>query len=213
LRILVAEDDLVSRMVMEQTLERWGHSVVSTGDGLSAWQVLEREDAPKLAILDWMMPGMDGPEICRRARGLVRSEPTYVILLTAKQMKQDIVIGLESGADDFVGKPFDRAELRARIRVGERVIALQQGLADRVRKLEAALAEVSVLNGLLPICSYCKKVRDDKNYWQEVETYIAARSDVNFSHGICPGCWIAVVEPSLAAAGIEIPERPVSRSS
>jgi len=205
MRILIAEDDPVSRAVLERTLRKWGHEVIVTCDGSAAWQVLQRDDAPSLAILDWMMPEMDGPELCRRTRDLVRQSPTYIILLTAKQQKEDTVIGLESGADDYVVKPFDQQELRSRIRVGERIIALQHALADRVRKLESALAEVTQLSGLLPMCSYCKKVRDDKDYWQNVETYIAAHSTMHFSHGICPTCWHKVVEPEIAKAGLNVP--------
>lgn len=205
MKILIAEDDQISRSVLERTLKKWGHDVIVTCDGLAAWQVLQWDDAPKMAILDWMMPGMDGPTICQKTRDLNRQEPTYVILLTAKQQKEDVVIGLESGADDYVVKPFDHQELRSRIRVGERMIALQQKLADRVRKLEVALADITLLSGLLPICSYCKKIRDDKNYWQEVETYVAAHSDVHFSHGICPSCWITVVVPEMAKGGISVP--------
>jgi hypothetical protein len=100
-----------------------------------------------------------------------------------------------------VAKPFDQQELMSRLRVGERVVALQQAMADRVRELEDALGQVKQLKGLLPICSYCKSVRDDKNYWQRVETYITAHSDARFSHGICPDCWKGVVEPELVAAG------------
>lgn len=205
MKMLIAEDDQISRSVLERTLKKWGHDVIVTCDGLAAWQALRCDDAPKMAILDWMMPGMDGPTICQKTRDLDRQEPTYIILLTAKQQKEDVVIGLESGADDYVVKPFDHQELRSRIRVGERMIALQQKLADRVRKLEVALADVTLLSGLLPICSYCKKVRDDKNYWQEVETYVAAHSDVHFSHGICPSCWITVVVPEMAMGGISVP--------
>jgi DNA-binding response OmpR family regulator len=206
MKILIAEDDPVSRSVLQRMLTNWGHAVLAVADGLNAWRILQTEDAPKLAILDWMMPEMDGPAVCRMTRDLARENPTYVILLTARQQKSDIVVGLDSGADDYVAKPFDAQELRSRIHVGERVLALQRKLADRVRKLEAALAEVSLLSGLLPICSYCKKVRDDKNYWQEVETYITAHTDVHFSHGICPPCWSAIVEPELTKAGIAIPE-------
>ena len=199
-RILIAEDDAVSRTVLERTLRSWGHPVVTTSNGSDAWDVLVSEDAPRLAILDWMMPGLEGPEVCRRVRALARPIPTYLILLTARGLTDDIVLGLDSGADDYVTKPFDRQELRSRIRVGERVLTLQQGLADRVCELEEALSHVKELKGLLPICSYCKAVRDDRNYWHRVETYIAAHSGARFSHGICPGCWKDVVEPEILAA-------------
>ena len=202
-RILIAEDDPVSRTVLDRTLKQWGYEVTVARDGEEAWAVLKREDAPRLAVIDWMMPGFEGPEVCRRVRAMARPVPTYIILLTAKGGSDDIVTGLESGADDYLAKPFDRNELRARVRVGERVVGLHQGLADRVQELETALTQVKQLKGLLPICAYCKSVRDDKNYWQRVETYIAANSDARFSHGICPDCWKGVVEPEFAAQGIE----------
>jgi CheY-like chemotaxis protein len=198
-RVLIAEDDTVSRIVLERTLRGWGYDIVVTQTGTEAWAALQADDAPSLAILDWMMPGLEGPEVCRRLRALARPLPTYVILLTARGQTDDIVAGLESGADDYVTKPFDRQELRSRLHVGERILALQQGLAERVRELEAALGQVKELKGLLPICCYCKAVRDDRNYWHRVETYITAHSSARFSHGICPGCWKAVVEPELAA--------------
>jgi phosphoserine phosphatase RsbU/P len=200
--ILIADDDAVSARILEATLRHWGHEVAVARDGDAAWTILQQEDCPRLAILDWMMPGLEGPEVCRRARALARSVPTYMILLTAKGKSDDIVAGLDSGADDYVTKPFDRQELRSRIRVGERVVGLQQAMADRVRELELALNQVKQLKGLLPICAYCKKVRDDRNYWQRVETYISAHSDARFSHGICPDCWREVIEPDLAAHGV-----------
>lgn len=198
-RVLIAEDDTVSCTVLERTLRGWGHDVVVTRSGTEAWEALLADGAPRLAILDWMMPGLEGPEVCRRVRALARPIPTYIILLTARGQTVDVVAGLDSGADDYVTKPFDRQELRSRIRVGERVLALQQGLADRVAELEAALGQVKELKGLLPICCYCKAVRDDRNYWHRVETYITAHSSARFSHGICPGCWKDVVEPEMAA--------------
>src|SRR5207248_10993171 len=99
-----------------------------------------------------------------------------------------IVEGLTAGADDYVIKPFDRAELKARINAGERILRLQAELAARVKELEFALASVKLLQGLLPICCYCKKIRDDKNYWQQVDTYVLDHSVIRFSHGICPDC-------------------------
>lgn len=199
-RVLIAEDEPVSRTVLDRTLRGWGYDVVVTKDGAEAWAALVADDAPKLAILDWMMPGLEGPEVCRRVRALARPIPTHIILLTARGQADDVVVGLESGADDYVTKPFDRQELRSRVRVGERILALQQGLAARVEELEVALGQVKELKGLLPICSYCKAVRDDRNYWHRVETYITAHSSARFSHGICPGCWKGVVEPELATA-------------
>jgi CheY-like chemotaxis protein len=150
---------------------------------------LQSEDRPLLAILDWGLPGMDGPEICQRIRETATSEPTYLMLLTGRNAKADLVKGLQAGANDYVTKPFDREELRARLQVGCQVVTLQQGLTARVRELEEALSQVKQLQGLLPICSYCKKIRDDRNYWQQVETYLLKHSQLRFSHGICPDCF------------------------
>jgi response regulator RpfG family c-di-GMP phosphodiesterase len=152
-----------------------------------------------------MMPHIDGVDLCRRVRALERREPSYLILLTSKGQSEDVVSGLDSGANDYIRKPFNRLELQSRVRVGERMVALQRDLAQRLQELEQALARVKQLQGLLPICSYCKKIRDDGNYWQRVETYIESHVDVQFSHGICPDCFANVVGPELARAGIELP--------
>lgn len=199
MRILIAEDDEVSRKVLERTLEAWDHEVQSVCDGVAAWQALLRDDAPKLAILDWMMPELDGVEVCRRLRATVSQEPTYVILLTAKQQKKDIVTGLDAGANDYVVKPFDRRELQSRVRVGERMLALQSELAGRVRELQAAMTQIHHLQGLLPICSYCKRIRDDKNYWQQVDSYMSERTGTQFTHGCCPECYEKIVAELEAA--------------
>jgi phosphoserine phosphatase RsbU/P len=199
-RILIAEDDLVSRRVLELTLKNWGHEVAVTCDGNEAWEELRRPGAPALAILDWMMPGIDGPTLCRKVRSELAGRPAYLILLTARGGKEDLIEGLRSGANDYVTKPFDRAELQARVQVGCGVVELQTALAERVQALEAAFAQVKQLQGLLPICCYCKCVRDDKNYWQQVETYVAHHTNARFSHGICPTCFDSVVKPQLAAA-------------
>jgi len=200
MKILIAEDDAVSRRVLEATLAKWGFEVISTTNGTEAWEVLVGEGAPKIAILDWMMPEIDGLEICRRARARAGAGSLHIILLTARGRKEDVIAGLQAGADDYVTKPFDHEELRARVQVGVRLIDLQSALAERVAELEDALARVRQLRGLLPICSYCKKVRDDKNYWQQVEQYVSDHADVKFSHGICPDCYRSVVEPQLNAA-------------
>ena len=198
MKILIAEDDDVSRRVLQLTLSAAGHDVVQTKNGAEALAVLENADAPPLAILDWMMPDIDGAEVCRRIRRAPSATPVYLILLTAKTDKADIVAGLEAGANDYITKPFDRQELRARVQVGETVVNLQRNLAARVAELEIALGRVKQLQGILPICSYCKHVRDDGNYWQQVETYISEHTDTQFSHSICPDCYDSVVRPKLA---------------
>lgn len=142
MKILIAEDDLVSRRVLEATLVKWGHEVVVVSDGDQALAVLQSEDAPPLAILDWMMPGTDGVQVCGKVRQTPSATPTYIILLTAKTRKEDVVAGLESGADDYLTKPFERSELRARIEVGVRVVNLQKKLADRLDELNHTLDEL-----------------------------------------------------------------------
>lgn len=197
MKVLIAEDDEVSRRVLEAFLSRWGFEVIATPDGAEAWRALQQPDAPHLIILDWMMPGVGGVELCRRVREGGHPSPAYIILLTARTSREDIVSGLESGADDYVTKPFHNEELRARVGGGARIVELQTSLAQRVRELEEALTRVQLLQGLLPICSYCKKIRNDQNYWQQVEAYISEHSGAVFSHGICPDCFERVVKPQL----------------
>jgi DNA-binding response OmpR family regulator len=201
MRILIADDDDVSRLMLAAMLARRGHEVIEASDGQEAWRVLQAHDPPPLAVLDWMMPGLDGVEVCRRVRATAALKRTYLILLTAREGKADTLEGLAAGANDYVTKPFDRDELVARVNVGVEVARLQAELAERVRELEEALAQVKQLQGLLPICSYCKSIRDDHDYWRRVESYVADRSGARFSHGICPGCWDKVIKPQLAALG------------
>jgi response regulator RpfG family c-di-GMP phosphodiesterase len=130
-------------------------------------------------------------------RTVTSGRPVYLILLTARDTSADVVAGLEAGADAYIGKPFDHEELRARLLAGERILRLETELATRVSELEQAVALVKHLEGLLPICMYCKKIRDDKNYWHQVERYITEHSAAQFSHGICPECYARVVEPEL----------------
>jgi phosphoserine phosphatase RsbU/P len=204
--LLIAEDDLVSRRVLEATLQKWGYGVTAVSDGAAAWELLRRDDKPKLAILDWMMPGMDGVTLCRLVRQLPHGRTSYLILLTAKSEKENRVAGLEAGADDYVAKPFDRAELRARVQVGARMVGLQQSLAERVAELEQALGKVKQLQGLLPICSYCKRIRDDRNYWQQLEEYVGTHSGARFSHGICPTCYENLVKEYVPGQSARVGE-------
>ncbi len=146
--ILVAEDDPVSRRVIDHCVRAWGYPVVLAQDGTNAWDLLQAPDAPNLLILDWMMPGLDGPELCRRIRRQAHTRYRYVLLLTAKDEKDDVVAGLEAGADDYLTKPFHVSELGARLRTGMRILHLE----DRLMRVQEELnyrATHDSLTGLL----------------------------------------------------------------
>jgi DNA-binding response OmpR family regulator len=177
------------RHAVRSHLERWQYEVVECRDGREAWDVLTAPEAPLLAVLDWNMPERDGVALCHELRQVDALSGMYVILLTSNQEKKDVIVGLESGADDYITKPVDWDQLHARIRIGKRIVGLQQTLAARVRELQAAVSSVRTLSGLLPICAYCKRIRDDQSYWKQIEHYLADHSDAQFSHGICPGCF------------------------
>ena len=198
MKIIIAEDDVLSRRLLETHLQRWGHEVDAFADGAEALAAIRKAVTPAIAILDWMMPGLDGPEICRRVREDQTISQPYLVLLTSKEGSQSTVEGLKSGADDYVTKPFDAAVLHARVDVGIRVLELQSKQARRVKELEEALANVKRLQGLLPICSYCKRVRNDGNYWQQVDLYIAEHTEAKLSHGFCPDCFEIHVKPQMA---------------
>jgi len=188
MRILVAEDDATSRRLLEVSLAREGYQVVCATTGDEAWDRLHQSDAPRLALLDWMMPGMDGIEICRQLRREPRSSYVYLLPLTTKTRTEDIIRGLEAGADDYLTKPYDQKELRCRIKSGERILRLEEALAAKVSELSEALSHVKQLQGLLPICMFCKKIRDDSDTWHRLETYIERNSEALFSHSLCEEC-------------------------
>jgi len=188
MRILVADDDLTYCRMLEALLDKWGYEPIVTCDGEEAWRILQGPEAPSLAILDWMMPGKDGVDICQYVRQASPSKPTYIILLTSRERKEDIVSGLDAGADDYITKPFEKEELRARVQAGERILKLQTELAGRVKELQEALDQIKTLEGIVPICMYCKKIRNDQNYWQQVDIYISQHSRAEFTHGLCPEC-------------------------
>lgn len=203
MRILIADDDTVTRQLVQMLLVKWEYDVTAVDNGRDAHACLVDQDGPSLAILDWMMPGLDGPDVCKKVRASNPKRPLYLILLTTLEKKDNIIQGLESGADDYLAKPFDPGELRARVRAGERVVNLESDLRQHVRELEDALAHVKQLQGLLPICSYCKKIRDDQDYWHSVDQYIAKETNVRFSHGICPTCYDEIIVPQLENADAE----------
>jgi CheY-like chemotaxis protein len=186
--ILIAEDHPVSLHLLERYLSDWGFQIKTAADGEEALKILESDTAPPLAIIDWGMPKIDGIKVCAHIRERRDRPYTYLMLLTARNKVSELMTGLDSGADDYVTKPYDPDELRARIRTGQRVVALERTLQAQVAHLEDALAHVKKLKDLLPICMYCKRIRDDKLYWHQVEQYLHDAVGTDFSHGVCPNC-------------------------
>ncbi len=193
MQILIAEDEPISRKTLQRSLERWGHQVLPTEDGLAAWKVFEKNDL-RMVIADWMMPGLDGIDLTRRIRASKRQGYIYIILLTAKTGRGDLVEGFEAGVDDYIKKPFNPEELEVRLRAGERIITLETNLEEQIRELEAALSRVKQLESLLPVCCMCGEIRDDEGVdrgqgpWQRLEEYLIKRHGVDFSHTFCPKC-------------------------
>jgi CheY-like chemotaxis protein len=190
LKVLVADDDAGSRAVLRAALLKLGHVCVEATTGSEAWEAYQRE-APALILADWMMPGVDGLELCRMIRADRRARYPYVMLVTVLGGKGSYLRGMAAGADDFVSKPFDADEMAARLRVGERIIGLQ----DEIRQL----------HGLLPICSYCRRIRDAADDWSDLETYVARQTEATFSHSICPSCYDSRIEAEISRLGGDDP--------
>jgi phosphoserine phosphatase RsbU/P len=181
-RILFADDDAVTRLVVTAQLQKLGYEAMVARDGKEALEIFLREK-PSIVITDWMMPNMDGTDLCREVRKQTDARYTYVIILTALDRKAGYVEGMKAGADDFVSKPCSMEELNVRLRVAERILALQ--------------AEARQLEELLPICPECQRIMTENGAWQQVESYIMRRTDAHFSHGICPDCFEKHIKPQL----------------
>ncbi|PYS29544.1 MAG: response regulator [Acidobacteria bacterium] len=182
MRVLIVEDDTDSREMLRLLLEQDGHEVTCATNGREGLDSLS-DSTFSVIISDWLMPELDGIELCRTVRAADMPNYCYIILLTALRGKDRYLEAMDAGADDFVTKPYDPEELRARLMVAERIVRLQ----EHVRRLE----------GVLPTCMYCKKIRDDHNVWVGIEQYITQRTEASFSHGVCPECYQAVVKPEL----------------
>ena len=175
MKILIAEDDFVSVKVLQLSLEREGHEVVVANNGTEAWDLFDA-DPVRVIVSDWMMPGLDGLELCKKIRQRPKTDYTYFILLTAINTgRESLRMAMQAGVDDFLSKPLDREVISMRLRVADRIL-------DYTR-------QIRLLKDLLPICMYCKRIRDDGDYWQQVENYIHAHTGSNFSHGVCPDCF------------------------
>jgi len=180
--VLVVDDDPVSRAQLGALAQAAGYSVSTAQNGAEAWDFLQLARVP-VVISDWYMPELDGPELCRRIRARRTGAYVYFILVTSRGGKQQYLAGMDAGADDFIAKPVDPDELRARLTVAERIL----GLRHELQQLEV----------LLPICSYCKRIRNDNEEWEQLETYIERRFEAQLSHGICPECYVTHIQPQL----------------
>jgi sigma-B regulation protein RsbU (phosphoserine phosphatase) len=182
MKILAVEDDPVAQLVIESALKSLGHEVLLAVDGNRAWELLA-DRSVRVVVSDWRLPGLDGLDLCRLIRGRGGDYVSFILLtqLTASEVNIDAAI--EAGVDDFLTKPVNIRDLKLRLHAAERVL----GLNSQVRQLE----------GFLPICAHCKKIRDDRNYWQQIESYLNARTGTRFSHGICPECYEKITVPEL----------------
>ena len=193
-KVLVVEDDPFFSRVLQKRLTVEGYNVQSATDGRQGMKLIVSFE-PDLVISDWMMPEVDGLELCQSVKtGLGEAAP-YFILLTAKGELDNRLLGLQTGADDYLVKPCDQAELMARVRAGLRIVLLSQELRQTVNELRLANAELEASRSLpqpigehLPACSVCRKIRDEAGSWQHIDAYLAARGLAEFTHGVCPSC-------------------------
>ena len=193
MKVLIAEDDLIASRVLEATLRKLGHEPVVAGDGEEAWTLLGASNL-RVVVSDWLMPRLDGLELCRRIRA-EEGRYVYFILLTGMSATdENQQLAVEAGVDDFLVKPIKLQELWMRLRVAERILQI----TTQVRQLES----------ILPMCSYCRKVRDDKDYWQQIEGYLDTHTGTSVSHGICPECMEKTVKPELAKLRLGLPPSP-----
>jgi sigma-B regulation protein RsbU (phosphoserine phosphatase) len=175
MKILIAEDDAIAAKVLRLTLDQLGYEGIVATDGAKAWDLFD-QDPFRIVVSDWMMPEVDGLELCRRVRNRKETLYTYFIILTAAHTDaDDYTLAMRSGVDDFLTKPLDRHLIRTRLHVAERILRY----TTAIRQLEQ----------IIPICAYCRKVRSDQDFWQQVESYINERTGSMFSHGICPECY------------------------
>lgn len=188
MKLLIAEDEYTTRLTVQVVLEQWGYRVDSVEDGTSAWKILQKPDGPQIAILDWEMPGINGVDLCSKVKMLDRDTPIYVILLTGRDDQNDILMGFDAGADDYITKPFDENELRARVRVAERLVSIQEELVISNEELRSVLNHVELLQETLPVCTSCHSVQNGDEKWRSLEEYVQQQDDARFQYTICPHC-------------------------
>jgi len=192
MKIIIAEDDPVSRARLKALLQLLGHETEECENGVEAWQTFDRSPT-RLIISDWMMPGMDGLELCKKVRERPKTEYTFFILVTGEHTsEEDYNNAIQADVDDFLIKPLDRGAIWRRLRVAERILSFT--------------TEIRQLQTLIPICMYCKKIRDDSDYWEQMEQYIHQHTGSDFSHGICPDCYAKVMASEF---GVRVGEQEI----
>lgn len=192
-KVHIVEDDRVTRKLLENVTSMLGYEVVSYENGQQAWDAWQIE-RPQIVISDWMMPGKDGLELCRGLRETAKEAYTYFVLVSAqKRSKPNLEAAINAGVDDFLKKPISSEEIWNRMRVAERILNFN----DQVRRLES----------LIPICCYCKKVRNDGDLWEQIEQYMNERTGADFSHSICPTCMDTHVRPQMESFKKDMAEK------
>jgi DNA-binding response OmpR family regulator len=188
-KILIAEDEFTTRMMVQVCLENWGYRVESVTNGEEALVQLSKPDAAHIAILDWEMPLLDGVEVCRRVKEMEVENPPYIILLTGRDSKTDILRGFDAGADDYMTKPFNDDELRARTRVAERLVRTQSSLSESVVELREALNQLEILESGVEICRACRKILNRYDgQWQSFDELLENGGNPHFVINTCPHC-------------------------
>lgn len=205
-KILIADDDAVTRKMLVFFLEKAGFEVIVCHNGLEAWEALITSGA-RLAILDWIMPGVSGVELCRQLRARSGQPYVYMILLTIKSNQQDLAEAFNSGADDFLIKPINQDLLMHRIQIGQNILSREHLWERKVNSLEQMNLDLATRRKLIPICAYCKKVKNDHEHWQQVESYLHEQAGINFTHGVCPECLGELVDPDNSPSGQELSSR------
>jgi CheY-like chemotaxis protein len=199
MNILIAEDEMVSRRLLEKFLTDVGHTVESVSNGAEAWEKFSRKQV-RVIVSDWRMPDMDGLELCRKIRAEGRKDYTYFILLSSVTRTVDnFMQAARAGVDDFLSKPLNHDEIWMRLRVAERILTFTK--------------QIQQLESILPICAYCKKIRNDGDYWEQLETYMNEHAGLDFSHSICPDCYATHVLPEIRLMKQEDGERSDSRAN
>ena len=188
MNVLIAEDEYTTRLMVQVSLENWGYDVASAVDGREAWNIVKKPETIDIAILDWEMPEIDGVELCSRIKELKRANPVFVILLTARDSKNDIVQGFDAGADDYMTKPFNDDELRARVRVAERLVTIQSSLSRTVDELKLALDVVDTLQGTINVCTQCMKIEGEDRQWHSLKASVNEYIDMRLTPELCPEC-------------------------